>query len=69
MYNIANDLLDALRAARVDFLAALAPEQWRRGGLPAAQGAITIASHVLHIVAHDSIHAAQIAHQLRATQG
>jgi hypothetical protein len=65
------DLRDALsaflrlRRARVGDLAALTPDQWQRMGRHAEQGDITIAAHALHIVAHDTIHAAQIARQLR----
>jgi hypothetical protein len=64
------DLRDAqaawlrLRAERVTLLSGLTPDQWRRGGRHQEQGDITIEAHVLHMVAHDTIHAAQIARQL-----
>jgi hypothetical protein len=64
------DLQDALaaflrlRAERVTLLSGLTPDQWQRGGRHQEQGDITIEAHVLHMVAHDTIHAAQIARQL-----
>jgi hypothetical protein len=45
-------------------LAALAPHDWERTGRHAELGRITIASHTLHIVSHDLVHAAQLARQL-----
>ena len=53
-----------LRAQHIAELAALAPEEWDRGGRHEEQGRITISAHTLHLVSHDSIHAAQIARQL-----
>jgi hypothetical protein len=53
-----------LRAQHVAELAALPPAAWERTGRHEEQGRITIAAHTLHLVAHDSIHAAQIARQL-----
>ena len=47
-------------------LEALTPEQWERPGMHEEQGRITISAHTLHLVAHDSQHAAQIARQLKA---
>ena len=40
------------------------PEQWERPGLHEEQGQITISGQILHLVAHDTQHAAQIARQL-----
>ena len=45
-------------------LALLSPEDWERPGRHEEQGAITIAAHTLHMVAHDTQHAAQLARQL-----
>jgi hypothetical protein len=45
-------------------LAALTEPEWKRTGRHEEQGSITISSHTLHIVAHDAVHAAQIARQL-----
>jgi len=53
-----------LRTQHVAELAALAPEDWDRGGRHEEQGRITISAHTLHLVSHDCIHAAQIARQL-----
>ena len=55
-----------LRARHVAELAALAPADWERTGQHEEQGRITITAHTLHLVAHDAIHAAQIARQLAA---
>ena len=53
-----------LRAQHVAELAALPPAAWERTGRHEEQGRITITAHTLHLVAHDAIHAAQIARQL-----
>jgi hypothetical protein len=53
-----------LRQQHVDELAALPAAAWQRSGRHEEQGQITISSHTLHMVSHDSIHAAQIARQL-----
>jgi hypothetical protein len=53
-----------LRAQHVAELAALPPAAWERTGRHEEQGRITISAHTLHLVSHDSIHAAQIARQL-----
>jgi hypothetical protein len=53
-----------LRAQHVAELAALAPADWERTGRHEEQGRITISAHTLHLVSHDSVHAAQIARQL-----
>lgn len=55
------------RRQHIEELAALAPDDWQRAGLHEEQGRITIADQTLHLVAHDAIHAAQIARQLSAT--
>ena len=66
----AADLREALdaflrfRATHVEELAALTPEQWERAGMHQEQGEINIWGHTLHLVAHDTSHAAQIARQL-----
>ena len=65
-----------LRAALVSFSALrqqivlefskLTPEQWQRPGQHNELGQITIFAQTIHHVAHDSIHCAQIARQLKA---
>ena len=55
-----------LRAQQVAELAKLSPQEWERSGQHEEQGTITISSHTLHIVAHDALHAAQIARQLKS---
>jgi hypothetical protein len=71
--NYAADDLQAALAAFLRFreqhiaeLAALAPADWERTGQHAEQGRITISAHTLHLVSHDTIHAAQIARHLAA---
>ena len=54
-----------LRAQHVEALAGLAPADWERTGRHEEQGQITISAQALHMVAHDAIHAAQIARQLQ----
>lgn len=49
-------------------LAALAPEDWQRTGQHEEQGLITISTQASHMAAHDMIHAAQIAHQLKLVE-
>lgn len=53
-----------LRARHIAELAALPPDAWERPGQHEEQGRITISAHTLHLVSHDSVHAAQIARQL-----
>ena len=53
-----------VRSQHVAELAALASEDWERTGRHAELERITIASHTLHIVSHDLVHAAQLALQL-----
>lgn len=53
-----------LRAQYVAELVQLPPAQWERTGRHEEQGQITIQAHALHIVSHDCVHLAQIAHQL-----
>ena len=63
------DALDAFshfRSRHVDALAALAPDAWQRTGRHEEQGQISIEAQARHMAAHDAIHAAQIARQLRA---
>lgn len=66
----AQDLQDALaafirlREEHVNDLSALSPQDWERPGTHEEQGGITIFAHTLHMVAHDSQHAAQLARQL-----
>ncbi len=55
-----------LRAQQVAELAKLSPQERERSGQHEEQGTITISSHTLHIVAHDALHAAQIARQLKS---
>lgn len=59
----------SLRAQHVADLAALSPAAWERTGQHEEQGRITISAHTLHLVSHDSIHAAQIARQLARAEG
>ena len=54
----------SLREEYVAELEKLTPEQWQRTGRHEEQGQITVEGHLLHLVAHDAIHAAQIARQL-----
>jgi hypothetical protein len=54
----------ALRARHVALLQKLPVAGWDRPGRHEEQGGITIAAHALHMVSHDTIHAAQIARQL-----
>ncbi len=64
------DLQDALaaflrlREEHINDLSALSVEDWERPGTHQEQGNITIFAHTLHMVAHDSQHAAQLARQL-----
>lgn len=66
----AQDLQDALaaflrlREEHIKDLSALSGEDWERPGTHEEQGNITIFAHTLHMVAHDSQHAAQLARQL-----
>ncbi len=53
-----------LRAEYTADLAALDASGWARTGCHAEQGTITIAGLTIHIVAHDTIHCAQLARQL-----
>lgn len=67
-YNQA-DLREALarfigfRAQLLAVLGALSTQEWERVGRHEEQGSITISNLMAHIVAHDAIHAAQIARQ------
>lgn len=56
----------ALRQQIVLELSKLTPEQWQRPGQHNELGQITIFAQTIHHVAHDSIHCAQIARQLKA---
>lgn len=53
-----------LRAEHIQELEAISVEDWERPGRHEEQGGITIFAHTLHMVAHDSQHAAQLARQL-----
>ena len=53
-----------LREQHISELEPLSAEDWERSGRHEEQGHITISAHTLHLVAHDSQHAAQIARQL-----
>lgn len=53
-----------LREEHINDLSALTAEEWQRPGQHEEQGDITIFAHTLHMVAHDSQHAAQLARQL-----
>jgi len=55
------------RRQTISELSKLTPEQWERPGLHSELGQITIFAQVVHHAAHDAIHCAQIARQLRAT--
>jgi uncharacterized damage-inducible protein DinB len=67
----AADLSEALaaylkfRTATLAELSALAPADWDRPGRHSEKGEITIMNYAIHIAAHDSVHLAQIARQLR----
>ena len=54
-----------LRETHVAELVALPADGWERTGRHEEQGTITISAHTLHMLAHDAIHAAQIARQLK----
>ncbi|MDQ3930747.1 MAG: DinB family protein [Chloroflexota bacterium] len=53
-----------LREEHISDLSALSEQEWERPGTHEEQGHITIFAHTLHMVAHDSQHAAQLARQL-----
>jgi len=62
-----SEALDAFlrfREQHIAELAELLPQDWERVGQHEEQGRITISDHTLHIVSHDTGHAAQIARQL-----
>lgn len=54
----------SFRAQHIAELATLSMQQWERTGQHEEQGQVTIYAQTLHIVAHDLMHAAQIARQL-----
>jgi hypothetical protein len=54
----------AKRQQRITVLEGLSSEGWQRTGNHRELGSITIFSHTLHMVSHDTIHCAQIARQL-----
>jgi len=69
--NYASTLLDSalsaflkFRADHIQELTSLRAEQWERIGEHPSAGTITIIEMIAHLVAHDSIHLAQIARQL-----
>jgi hypothetical protein len=49
------------RSLHISELEALPAADWQRPGRHEEQGEVTILSHTIHIVAHDSIHIAQLA--------
>ena len=53
-----------LRQQQIRQLKRLKPDEWRRSGSLSPVGRVTIASLVRHLVAHDALHAAQIARRL-----
>ncbi len=53
------------RVQHVTELERLSLQEWERSGRHEEQGSITISSHTLYIVAHDALHTAQIARQLK----
>ena len=53
-----------IRRQHLAELAALAPADWERTGRHEEQGQIAISNLIVHLVAHDAVHAAQIARQL-----
>jgi hypothetical protein len=55
------------REEHIAELEALKPEEWERTGIHEDYGQIDIKAKTIHIAAHDSQHAAQIARQLRRT--
>lgn len=57
------------RSQHIAELGALASADWERTGQHAEVGRITIASHTLHVVSHDLVHAAQLARQLGGNGG
>ena len=52
------------RTRLLEALGALSTQEWERAGRHEEQGRITISNLMVHIVAHDAMHAAQIARQL-----
>jgi hypothetical protein len=59
----------ALRARLLEVLGALSKAEWERTGRHEEQGSIAISDLIVHIVAHDAVHAAQIARQLSQVRG
>jgi hypothetical protein len=62
------DAFDAFLRFREEHIAeleALSPEDWERKGIHEDYGTIDIKAKTIHIAAHDTQHAAQIARQLR----
>ena len=57
---------NAFRQQTISELSRLTPEQWQRQGQHTELGQITIFAQAIHHVAHDAIHGAQIARQLKA---
>jgi len=55
------------RRQAISELSKLTSEQWQRTGRHTDLGQITIIAQVIHHVAHDAIHCAQIARQLKTT--
>ena len=58
----------ALRAERLDVLAALTEEQWLRTGVSAGKGVTPLTAITCHMCWHDTNHLAQIANNLAAAR-
>ncbi len=56
----------SFRKLHITVLSALSAEEWERSGEFEAFGQVTISTHTVHKLYHDSIHCAQIARQLLA---
>ncbi len=61
------EMFTSFREQHAAVLSALSLEEWERVGEFAAFGEMTISAHTIHKLYHDTIHCAQIAHQLLAT--
>jgi len=58
----------ALRAERLEALAALTEEQWLRTGVSAGKGVTPLTAITCHMCWHDTNHLAQIANNLAAAR-
>jgi uncharacterized damage-inducible protein DinB len=59
---------EAIRVEHLDYLTALEPEDWSRGGIVTGLGEVTILSTVQYMIAHDAKHLAQVA-RIRLSRG